>query len=320
MISLTNLSHALALREYGNFRRAAAAQHISQPAFSRSIQKLEMLLGVKLFDRHSGKVVPTLYGESLLRHAESIFSQTSEMEREIDILKGLKGGNFSVAMGNYVSELSGSQAIGELIHLHPNIHFQAKVANWRTVTELLLSCSVDLGISEISFADNIKTLKTVSLAEKQLLLFCRPGHPLLKLRKVSRSDLDHYPLAMLRMPPRVAEFVPGKGNLIDKKTGDVIPSIEIDELATARAIVKVSDAFGMTTAVQIKAGVDSGEFAILPFQAPWLKLVYGFIYLRGRLLSPVAEVYMQLIKDIEKVQTKKNNQLIKKLLPNHRAE
>ena len=86
MITLTNLSHALALRKYKNFRRAAAAENLSQPAFSRSIQKLEERLSVKLFERHYGSVTATLYGESLLHRAENIFTEPHEMEREIQIL------------------------------------------------------------------------------------------------------------------------------------------------------------------------------------------------------------------------------------------
>jgi len=41
MVELNQLANALALQEFGSFRRAAEAQRISQPAFSRSIQQLE---------------------------------------------------------------------------------------------------------------------------------------------------------------------------------------------------------------------------------------------------------------------------------------
>jgi hypothetical protein len=49
----SQLSHALAVWRHGSFRRAAAEQHLSQPALSRSIQNLEESLGVLLFDRQT---------------------------------------------------------------------------------------------------------------------------------------------------------------------------------------------------------------------------------------------------------------------------
>ncbi|AUB80591.1 helix-turn-helix domain-containing protein [Candidatus Thiodictyon syntrophicum] len=59
MIKLQQLAHALALSRYGTFHRAAKAQHLSQPAFSRSIRALEESLGVALFDRQGAAVTPT---------------------------------------------------------------------------------------------------------------------------------------------------------------------------------------------------------------------------------------------------------------------
>lgn len=40
-LKLRQLNHALAVWRHGSFRRAAAEQHLSQPALSRSIQNLE---------------------------------------------------------------------------------------------------------------------------------------------------------------------------------------------------------------------------------------------------------------------------------------
>ena len=106
MIKLQQLAHALALGRHGNFHRAAAAQHLSQPALSRSIQSLEEGLGVPLFDRQSAAVTPTLYGEALLRRAAVIIEEAEELEREIRLLQGIETGTFTVAMGAYASELS----------------------------------------------------------------------------------------------------------------------------------------------------------------------------------------------------------------------
>ena len=120
MIKLQQLAHALALWRYGNFHRAAQAQHLSQPAFSRSIRSLEEGLGVPFFDRQTTVVTPTLYGETLLKRAEIILAETDELEREIELLQGLEAGSLAVATGAYAAEISASRALGELMRQHPD--------------------------------------------------------------------------------------------------------------------------------------------------------------------------------------------------------
>jgi len=147
MIKLQQLAHALALGRYGNFHRAAQAQHLSQPAFSRSIRSLEEGLGVPLFDRQTTVVTPTLYGEALLKRAEIILAETDELEREIELLQGLEAGSLAVATGAYAAEISASRALGELVRQHPNLRCQIRLSSWRDVAELVSARSVDLGIA-----------------------------------------------------------------------------------------------------------------------------------------------------------------------------
>ena len=60
-----------------NISRAAKELYISQPAISKSIQKLEENLGVKLFERSSRGVTLTPEGELLYTHVKSAFETLS---------------------------------------------------------------------------------------------------------------------------------------------------------------------------------------------------------------------------------------------------
>ncbi len=217
-------------------------------------------------------------------------------------------------MGIYAAEISANQALGRLIERHPGLHCHARLTNWRDVAGLVLSRAVDLGIAEISVSQDIEDLQVELVGEHALILFCRRGHPLLGRKKVSKAALDQYPLTLIRIPPRIAKRFPGKGK-IDPDTGDMIPSLEVDELSTARAAILESDAFGTMTPLQIEPWLRSGEFEILPYKAPWLRLEYGFIYLRQRLLTPATQAYMQLVRDIEKEKIKHNRALMKQWFP-----
>jgi len=314
MITLDQLANALALQVHGSFRRAAKARHLSQPAFSRSIQKLEALLGVTLFNRQTSGVKPTIYGEALLKRADTMLVEAHELERETRLLKKIDIGTVSLAMGFYVAEISGCRAIAEMIRLHPELRCQITVKDWRDVEEMVLDRRVDIGFAGINLINENKQLRVVPVGQQEFTCFCRSGHPLFERESLSKSDLDAYPVVTVRLPPSMATVFPGKSHL-DKESGDLIPSIQAGDQATARVIVAGSDTFSVATPVQIEPWLRSGEFRVLDFREPWMKFDYGFIYRQDRMLAPAAEAFMQHVREIEMEVTRRNQCLIDELFP-----
>jgi DNA-binding transcriptional LysR family regulator len=313
MIKLNQLAHAKALAAHGNFHRAAASLNMSQPALSRSIGKLEEYLGVILFDRQQGKVTPTTFGEVLLHRGNTVLTEAEEVERQITIRRKLDVGRFSVCLGPSPAGLSGGRAVAELIRLHPNLFCKTKVRRWHLVVQEVIERKVDLGICEMNIIDKSDTrLVVVPLPEHKVVLYCRKGHPLLGRGKLSKAHLDAYPLAAPIAPPRAAKGLPGKSRL-DQSTGYLIPSVEVDDLELACRIVEGCDAISWNTPTQLEPWLNKGSLKVLPYRRPWMKLSYGFVHLRQRMLSPAAELYMQLVRDIEKDLASRNQALMKQL-------
>ena len=48
---IEQIEYAAAVARFGSFRRAAEELHISQPALSETVRKLEAELGLRLFER-----------------------------------------------------------------------------------------------------------------------------------------------------------------------------------------------------------------------------------------------------------------------------
>ena len=71
-MNLRRLNHVVALADTLHFARAAEAAHLSQPAFSRSIQAIESELGIRLFDRDVGDVRATPAGEFVIERARKL--------------------------------------------------------------------------------------------------------------------------------------------------------------------------------------------------------------------------------------------------------
>ena len=83
MIETYIIEQLAAVAKYGTLSRVAEELHISQPALSRSMQKLEDELGVKLFDRSKNRIALNELGELAARHAEVVLTAHNEMIRAV---------------------------------------------------------------------------------------------------------------------------------------------------------------------------------------------------------------------------------------------
>lgn len=312
MINLKQLINAKAVIKQLNFRKAANAQNISQPALSRSIAGLEESLGVKLFDRNNAGVSMTVYGQTLDKYSEQILTSVNELEREIKIIKECGLGELSIALGPYPAEISGHRAIGKLVSASPNLRCKVVVSGWQQVENLVVNHQIDLGLAELSQVKN-KYIETEPLAKHQAAVFCRSEHPLLKIKNISKTDLASYPLVMTEVPARVVTHLPGK-IFYEPGSEKAFPSIEVEDLTLSRQIVRESDAISVAIPLQIEHELENQIFSIIPYELTHLYTNYGFMYLRDRTLSPAATRFMDFVRDLENDTDIRNRELLKHYL------
>jgi molybdenum-dependent DNA-binding transcriptional regulator ModE len=72
--------------QHGSMAKAAAELGISQPSVSELIADLEHALGVRLFDRSTRGVEPTMYGDALLTRGQAAFDELRQGIRDIEFL------------------------------------------------------------------------------------------------------------------------------------------------------------------------------------------------------------------------------------------
>ena len=98
-LELRTLQQFLRVAEHGSFTAAAEALHLSQPAVTRTIRRLEEQVGAPLFDRLPRGVELTEYGRSLARHARPVGNQLRQAGVELEALKGGSSGASGSAPG-----------------------------------------------------------------------------------------------------------------------------------------------------------------------------------------------------------------------------
>ena len=301
VIDLHLLASAIALARHGNYAHAADALHLSQPALSRQIAALEALLGVRLFDRGRKGAEPTAFGRMLLERAEPLLSDAADLERSIRLMQGLEAGEVSVGTGLYPGELSLGSAIGRLVSRHPGLRVDVTIADWRELIDGVLGKRFDLAVAELAGMTRIPRLALEPFPRHAGVFFCRAGHPLLDDRGLTLRRALAFPLVGPRMPARVhrlfARYV--KGGTVDRETGDYVPPIKTEGVGVAKSVVASSDAIGFAPLALIAPEIEAGTLAPLPLHLPWLHTNYGVIRLKGRELSPAAQVFVAELTAVE---------------------
>jgi len=95
-----------AVVQAGSMAKAAAQLGLTQPAVSDIIAGLERIFGVRLFDRNSRGVEPTIYGHAVLRRGQAAFDELRQGIKDIDFLSDPKTGELKI--GCPASVLGGS--------------------------------------------------------------------------------------------------------------------------------------------------------------------------------------------------------------------
>lgn len=294
-LDLRSLRYVLAISTSGSFARAAAVLGITQPALSRSVRALERSLHVTLFDRSRSGTFPTAFGRLLVERGLGLLADVGAIERELKLLDDADIGTLAIGAGAYPAQISVGESAARLIAQHPTVELRVAVADWPELIRRVVANELDLAVCEFETAEADERLVTEALPVHRGRLFCRAGHPLAGRAAVDLEAARRFPLALTSLSPRVAELA-RSGR---REAGKFPPEIHVDTFHLAREIVLGSDAIGAATPAQIADDVKAGRLVSLPIERPWLATRYAFIYRRARTLSPIAQAFMALVREVE---------------------
>lgn len=298
MIELRELQNLLSLDEHRHFGRAAEAIGISQSALSKSLQRLEKVLGVTLIDRSRAGVVPTSIGREVIDRAKHIALGMTELQRSVDLLKGLHVGTLAVGVGPAMAESYVTQALAQIADAHPTVRIQVRVDRWSQLLDWLIDGEIDLVVADIADASADERLECAVLPPQPLVWFCRAGHPLASRSHVTRGDLLDYPLATPRMPPWAVEWFAAVEEHREGAPLRSLPTIECENYAMLKRIVLASNSISAGLATTLEPELATQQLMLLPVDAPLLTTHAGIVHRRDRTPSPLATEVIHAIESL----------------------
>ena len=193
LMDLDQLRYFLQVAERQNFTRAAEDLAISQPALSRSIQKLEEELGQPVFERKTRSVALTEAGTLLQSRAQQVLTMLEDTKAEIT--DDGQSGRVRVGAIPTVAPYFLPKVLSQFSQDHPKATL---LVQENTTEALLKNCrqgEIDLAILALPLA--AKYLEVEELFEEELLLVVPPGHPLGEKKTIRLKDVEPYPFVLL---------------------------------------------------------------------------------------------------------------------------
>ena len=176
-IKFSALRDFLAVAERGSLRAAARQLGSAQPAISRSIQELEKVLGVVLFERLPTGVRLTPMGEVFLRRASTVSNELRSAQEELNQLKGDTHGRLTVALSSVAHLALLPHVLRPFRQRYPNVAMDIIDAVFPTVEGDLRDSRVDCYVGPAP-DDVAPDLAVEKLFDNTRLIVGRRGHPL----------------------------------------------------------------------------------------------------------------------------------------------
>lgn len=183
----------------GSLGRAADVLHITQPALSRSIRRLEEQLGAPLFERHSRGMHLTAVGEALLPHAILLQREAEQAREEIDAMRGLGRGTIRCGAVGSIASAVLPQAVNGVLRQWPGLRVEIIEGVWDRLADALVRREIDLALSMIvPDTDEIMSIADCRWEDSSYVVAAL-DHPLRNEPRLTLADtLD----AAWAIPPR----------------------------------------------------------------------------------------------------------------------
>jgi DNA-binding transcriptional LysR family regulator len=189
-IELGDLRAFVAVAERGTFHAAAVELHLSQPALSRRIAKLEGALGVSLVARTTRSVALTSVGRDFLRKARAVLDGLDQSLLGIAELAQKMRGEVTVACVPSAVRYFLPQVLLAYHASYPGILLRVVDEGADTALDSVVRGEADFGINYVGAQE--PELDFTPILKEPFVLACRNDHPLASHKKVTWAALEDY--------------------------------------------------------------------------------------------------------------------------------
>ena len=295
-VKFRDLHIALAVAEAGSMTRAAEELAVSYPVVSKTISELEHTLGVKLFDRSISGVEPTHYGRALLKSGVAVFDEMRKGLQEIETIKQPDTGELRIG-SSIVTDAGLLPAVIErfsqdfpravLYVLHEDIAV--------TQYDNLRDRKAEVVFGRIPTTMTEPDLVAEPLFDDPPVVAAGSDSRWAKRRNLTLAELIGEPW-VLAQPGSPARSLHDE---VFRRNGLEVPSAKVltVSLHLHMRLIETGNWLGFIPASPTRFGERTGIKA-LPIKVSSPPAPVGFITVKGRMLTPLAERFIECARKV----------------------
>ena len=292
-LDLGDLRAFVAVAERGSFHAAASDIHLSQPALSRRVAKLEASLGVRLLERTTRKVELTTVGRDFARKARDLLNGLDQSLLGIGAIAERMSGEVTIACVPSAVRYFLPDVLRRYHEKYPRILLRVTDEGAGDVLSSVARSEADFGINYVGAHE--PNIEFEPVMKESFVVACRKDHELAKRKKVTWAELGKYDymtvakasgnrflldLALAETPTRPRSFC------------------EVRHVMTVVGLVEAGLGIAAVPQLAMPPG-GHPTLVSIPLVEPAVKRTVGLIRRRGIALSPAAQQLYDMIREVK---------------------
>lgn len=275
--------HQVAL--VGSFSRAAGVLHVTQPAISDQIRKLEEEYDTLLFNRAKRQVTLTSAGAALFEVTRRLFDAEDQALQLLTENRTLQGGTLRIVADSAVHVLP---VLAAFRQRYPGVKVTIRAGNSQQVMDSLHAYDADLGV--IGEIPQGQTFDHLRLNATPITAFVAAGHPLAGAQ-LGWADLADWPLVLRERGSKTRTKLEAAAGMT------LTPAIEAEGREAVREIVASGAGVGFVSGAEF---VPDARLVAVPLPvSDLLMMEEALICLRERRGGKMVRAFLDMARQVQ---------------------
>jgi DNA-binding transcriptional LysR family regulator len=292
-MDLRQLRYLVALADERHFTRAAAREHIAQPALSQQIRRLEEELGITLVERTTRQVTITDAGEVLVARGRRILAELDAANAELLAIKGMEAGHVRVGTMHTMGPVDVSLVLAIFHERHRGIELTVREESSEELAAMVRDDELDLAFLSVTERVESHGLGLHQLVLEELVVLLKPDHPLARRRRLGIADLKDEEFISFREGARLRELL-----LAAAGEAGFQPNVKLESNESQRIRRLVSRGMGVAILPRSDAIAPGAEVAVVDLTDPPLARDITLAWREGRRHPPAVTEFLALAREV----------------------
>ncbi len=302
--------YLITIHELGSIKAAAEQLHVTQPAVSIALKRVEDALRVHIFDRRTRPLQPTKEGRVVLRYLRQIKDMENLMEMELRDMEQSEAGKITIATTHYMMRFLIPPLLATYHERYPNVVIKLIDESGLRINDLFLQGGIDVLISPIRL--EMKNIVCRDICQDKFL-FCIPNQYLPEEAVVHYTGQTYgeylanfkpafFDINLLRDIPLITlEEGSSAYNHMQRifKDARIVPYIyqTVDQISTLNALANSGLGAALTSVSLVWYTAVSHKVSFFHYDSPHMCRTYYLMYDRNRYLSTAAKNFLGVCQE-----------------------